>query len=124
MRNNSVNDNSDVTKIVANGSYNNDVKPFNVYQDNGDLNHKTHANGKLATVALNKNNSNNKVAPDNGNKQTSNYEKLLHALHSEPRLQWQLALGKRIGFYSMRGELGSGNFSKVKIAAHSLTKGS
>lgn len=48
------------------------------------------------------------------------------------RLQWQqihdeeakkeFALGKRIGFYRFKNEIGTGNFSKVKLAHHLLTK--
>jgi len=32
-------------------------------------------------------------------------------------------LGRRIGFYRLRGEIGSGNFSQVKLGVHVLTKG-
>lgn len=35
----------------------------------------------------------------------------------------ELILGRRIGFYKVRGEIGSGTFSHVKMAFHSLTKG-
>ena len=35
----------------------------------------------------------------------------------------EITLGKRIGFYRIRGEIGSGNFSQVKLGIHSLTKG-
>jgi len=59
----------------------------------------------------------------NGFKSKSTYEKLLHSLQCDHRIQWELALGKRIGFYSLRGELGSGNFSRVRAGIHTLTKG-
>ena len=35
---------------------------------------------------------------------------------------FQVTLGKRIGFYRLREELGSGNFSQVKMGLHSLTR--
>lgn len=38
--------------------------------------------------------------------------------------EFQVALGKRIGFYRLGKELGAGNFSKVKLGIHVLTKGS
>lgn len=38
-------------------------------------------------------------------------------------LQKEVALGKRIGFYRLGKELGSGNFSKVRLGVHVLTKG-
>ena len=34
-----------------------------------------------------------------------------------------LSLGHRVGFYQMKGNVGRGNFSNVKMAIHSLTKG-
>jgi len=35
----------------------------------------------------------------------------------------ELAVGRRVGFYKVRGQIGCGNFSKVKLAIHALTKG-
>lgn len=35
----------------------------------------------------------------------------------------ELAVGRRIAFYKMNGELGCGNFSRVKLGIHALTKG-
>lgn len=37
--------------------------------------------------------------------------------------QREVSLGKRVGFYRIGKELGSGNFSKVKLGIHVLTKG-
>ncbi|XP_051955453.1 serine/threonine-protein kinase NIM1-like [Xyrauchen texanus] len=34
----------------------------------------------------------------------------------------EIAMGRRIGFYNVRGQIGCGNFSKVKLAFHALTK--
>ncbi|KAF7663659.1 hypothetical protein LDENG_00204290 [Lucifuga dentata] len=34
-----------------------------------------------------------------------------------------LILGRRIGFYELRGEIGQGNFSNVRLGIHTLTKG-
>lgn len=52
------------------------------------------------------------------------YERLSQDLSQDPRVMKEITLGKRIGFYRIRGELGSGNFSQVKLGIHSLTKGS
>ncbi|CAB3361411.1 Hypothetical predicted protein [Cloeon dipterum] len=52
----------------------------------------------------------------------SPYERLLHGLHHDERWLKEVTLGKRVGFYRFRGELGSGNFSQVKLAHHQLTK--
>ena len=38
-------------------------------------------------------------------------------------IHFQVALGKRIGMYRLGKELGSGNFSKVKLGVHVLAKG-
>lgn len=35
----------------------------------------------------------------------------------------ELIIGRRVGFYKVRGEIGSGTFSRVKLAFHALTKG-
>lgn len=35
----------------------------------------------------------------------------------------QIALGRRIGFYRFCGDIGRGNFSRVKLAVHQLTRG-
>lgn len=34
----------------------------------------------------------------------------------------ELTVGRRVGFYKVRGQIGCGNFSKVKLAIHALTK--
>lgn len=35
----------------------------------------------------------------------------------------ELVIGRRVGFYKVRGEIGCGTFSRVKLAFHALTKG-
>lgn len=35
----------------------------------------------------------------------------------------ELMIGRRVGFYKVRGEIGCGTFSRVKLAFHALTKG-
>uniref|UniRef100_A0A672RXJ7 non-specific serine/threonine protein kinase n=1 Tax=Sinocyclocheilus grahami TaxID=75366 RepID=A0A672RXJ7_SINGR len=34
----------------------------------------------------------------------------------------ELTVGRRVGFYKVRGQIGCGNFSKVNLAVHALTK--
>nr|CAD2188718.1 unnamed protein product [Meloidogyne enterolobii] len=43
-------------------------------------------------------------------------------LANDLQCQKELALGKRVGFYRLGKELGAGNFSKVKLGVHVLTK--
>lgn len=50
------------------------------------------------------------------------YERLTHDLEHDERYLKEITLGKRIGFYRIRGELGSGNFCQVKMGIHSLTR--
>ncbi|XP_030368192.1 serine/threonine-protein kinase NIM1 [Strigops habroptila] len=50
------------------------------------------------------------------------FEKLMHDMSQNERVVKELTLGKRIGFYRVRGEIGSGNFSQVKLGIHSLIK--
>lgn len=47
----------------------------------------------------------------------------MKSLTSDVTVQRDVLLGRRIGFYRMKGEVGTGNFSQVKIAVHCLTKG-
>ncbi|VDO73180.1 unnamed protein product [Haemonchus placei] len=54
--------------------------------------------------------------------QMSLYDRTLHMLAVDPMYQKEVALGKRIGFYRLGKELGAGNFSKVKLGIHVLTK--
>lgn len=56
-------------------------------------------------------------------KKLTAYEKVCSDVSNDERYLKELALGKRIGFYRLRGELGSGNFSRVKMGIHVLTKG-
>lgn len=51
------------------------------------------------------------------------YEKLSLDLTQDQQIMKEITLGRRIGFYRIRGELGSGNFSQVKLGIHVLTKG-
>ncbi|ELT87514.1 hypothetical protein CAPTEDRAFT_98750 [Capitella teleta] len=55
-------------------------------------------------------------------RRTTAYERLSHDLSNDKRCLKEITLGKRIGFYRIRGELGSGNFSQVKLGIHALTK--
>ncbi|CAK9302933.1 unnamed protein product [Gordionus sp. m RMFG-2023] len=48
-------------------------------------------------------------------------EKAKEELQTDPDIIKELILGKRIGFYKFKGEIGSGNFSQVKLATHCLT---
>lgn len=50
------------------------------------------------------------------------FQKAVKKLQSDEKWQQEISLGRRIGFYRLKEELGSGNFSQVKAAVHSLTK--
>lgn len=51
------------------------------------------------------------------------YESLKSDLENNPTVREEVGLGKRVGFYKLRGQVGAGNFSKVKLGIHLLTKG-
>ena len=51
------------------------------------------------------------------------FQLLTYDLSHDERYIKEITLGKRIGFYRIRGELGSGNFCQVKMGIHSLTRG-
>eukprot|EP00794_Sanderia_malayensis_P008191 gene8191-9069_t len=50
------------------------------------------------------------------------YEQLTHDLAHDEKIAKEISSGKRIGFYRIRGDLGSGNFSQVKLGYHCLAK--
>ena len=53
----------------------------------------------------------------------SPYEQQIHQLEHDPRTSKEVLLGKRVRFYQIKGTLGTGNFSKVRLGVHLLTKG-
>ncbi|XP_066508230.1 serine/threonine-protein kinase NIM1-like [Hoplias malabaricus] len=50
------------------------------------------------------------------------FEQAVHNLTHSERIINDLTFGRRIGFYELRGEIGSGNFSQVRLGIHDLTK--
>ncbi|EDO46937.1 predicted protein [Nematostella vectensis] len=59
---------------------------------------------------------------DEPQKKLTPYQRLNHDLSNEERYLKEISLGKRIGFYRIRGELGTGNFCQVKMGIQSLTR--
>lgn len=56
-------------------------------------------------------------------KRRSLYERITYDLQTDHKVKQEVRLGKRVGFYKLRGQLGSGNFAKVKLGIHLLTTG-
>ena len=56
-------------------------------------------------------------------KRQSLYERLTYDLRHDHKVKQEVRLGKRIGLYKLRGQLGTGNFAKVKLGIHLLTTG-
>lgn len=54
-------------------------------------------------------------------KQTA-FERVVYDMTYNERVVNDLILGRRISFYELRGEVGAGNFSHVKLGIHALTK--
>ncbi|XP_037091143.1 serine/threonine-protein kinase NIM1-like [Pollicipes pollicipes] len=53
--------------------------------------------------------------------QVTPYSRLISQLRNDERLMKEMTLGKRVGFYRFYGDLGTGNFSQVKLGVHQLT---
>ncbi|XP_058057523.1 serine/threonine-protein kinase NIM1-like isoform X2 [Anopheles bellator] len=53
---------------------------------------------------------------------TLSYQRYTAALQNDLRCSQEVALGRRIGLYRFCGDIGRGNFSRVKLAVHQLTK--
>lgn len=56
-------------------------------------------------------------------KRLTAYEKLLYDSQHDMRFKAEEKAGRRIGFYRIRGDIGLGNFSRVKLGLHLLAKG-
>ncbi len=82
---------------------------------------KTSHNGHLESSRIQDRDKEN--IPETPEVKLTPYERLSHDLGNDQKYLKEITLGKRIGFYRIRGELGTGNFSQVKMGIHSLTKG-
>lgn len=61
-------------------------------------------------------------SPDSSIPGATAFERLTYALQHEPRFAEEVALGRRMGAYKFIKDIGRGNFSKVKLANHQLTR--
>ncbi|KAI5101903.1 serine/threonine-protein kinase NIM1-like isoform X1 [Silurus meridionalis] len=50
------------------------------------------------------------------------FERVVYEMSHNETVISDIILGKRIAFYELRGEIGTGNFSQVRLGVHSLTK--
>lgn len=57
------------------------------------------------------------------NMQHTAFGKAFYDLTHSERVMNDLTFGRRVGLYELRGEIGSGNFSQVRLGIHDLTKG-
>lgn len=53
----------------------------------------------------------------------SPFERLVYDMTHNERVVNELMLGRRVGFYELRGEIGQGNFATVRLGIHALMKG-
>lgn len=51
------------------------------------------------------------------------FAQAVYNMSEEEKVMNELAFGHRVGLYELRGEIGSGNFAKVALGVHDLTKG-
>ena len=84
-----------------------------------------HVNGPavVSESALDTINKENEITDVRRDRRVTAYERLANDLCNDQRCMKEITLGKRIGFYRIRGELGTGNFSQVRLGIHALTKG-
>ncbi|XP_073720520.1 serine/threonine-protein kinase NIM1 isoform X1 [Misgurnus anguillicaudatus] len=61
------------------------------------------------------------MSPEVSVKQTP-FEKATYDLTHNQKVVDDITFGRQIGLYELRGEIGSGNFSQVKLGIHDLTK--
>ena len=60
--------------------------------------------------------------PDDG-PHSNPLKRLTSCMRTDEKVKKELIIGRRVGFYKVRGEIGCGSFSRVKLAFHALTKG-
>lgn len=53
----------------------------------------------------------------------SPFERIVYDMAHNEKVVNDLMLGRRVGFYELRGDIGQGNFSTVRLGIHALTKG-
>ncbi|CAM4667700.1 unnamed protein product [Leuciscus chuanchicus] len=63
-----------------------------------------------------------KEEEEDPSKRLTPLEKLTLEMCKDENTIKELTVGKRVGFYKVHGQIGCGNFSKVKLAIHALTK--
>ena len=51
------------------------------------------------------------------------YDRLVQDLEHSAKVKQEVISGRRIGFYRLKSQLGSGNFAQVKLGLHLLTNG-
>lgn len=66
---------------------------------------------------------NNRVTEEEESLQRTAFEKAMYNMTHSDRVMDDLIFGRRVGFYQLKGEIGSGNFSQVRLGIHDLTKG-
>ncbi|XP_056443766.1 serine/threonine-protein kinase NIM1 [Gadus chalcogrammus] len=59
--------------------------------------------------------------PDDG-PHSNPLKRLTSCMRTDEKVMKELIIGRRVGFYKVRGEIGCGSFSRVKLAFHALTK--
>ncbi|XP_069006040.1 serine/threonine-protein kinase NIM1 [Embiotoca jacksoni] len=52
----------------------------------------------------------------------SPFERVVYDMAHNEKITNDLMLGRRVGFYELRGDVGQGNFSTVRLGIHALTK--
>ncbi|XP_062869220.1 serine/threonine-protein kinase NIM1 [Trichomycterus rosablanca] len=50
------------------------------------------------------------------------FERIIYDMSHNESIVNDIILGRRVAFYELRGEIGSGNFSQVRLGIHALTK--
>ena len=90
----------------------NNMKPSAVSMNSLSSNTSNHGQGKDLTPPA--------PHPDEN---STLYEKLVWSHQYDPRSKEEVIMNRRVGFYKFKSDLGAGNFSKVKLAHHQLTKG-
>lgn len=63
------------------------------------------------------------VAEEQGAMPLTAFGKVCYDLTHSEQVVDDLTCGRRVGLYELRGEIGSGNFSRVRYGIHALTKG-
>lgn len=90
-----------------------------IYNGNNKEENSHQTNGSTTTTTMQQNGGLDK---ENTSNYKSDFDRLIYRLRNDPLYRKELITDKLIGFYKIGSEIGTGNFSQVRLGLHLLTR--